>query len=193
MASKPAMHALIFCPLVAFALISPVNARTSLKGGQEHLNADFEFTHCTAKYLNKTEHLVTDPMDDMISTIKFMEDPKNSVKIRLEPREYGVAYGEIIGKCNKADGNRWDVYLPGSGECGSPGNILQYSKDDNDHLYTVDKVLGVYYLSNGNNKIAISVKETPCEDTKMEEDIKKFHQVYKSKLDHYHKTLQPYW
>jgi len=148
-----------------------------------------------------------------------MEDPENSVKVRLEDRGYGVAYGEvitsnswkernqlllktvilticcsqIIGKCNKADGNRWDVYLPGSGDCGNPGNVLQYSKDDSDHLYTVDKVLGVYYLSNGNNKIAVSVKETPCEDGKVEEDIKKFHLAYKSKLDRYHKTLHPYW
>ena len=55
-------------------------------------------------------------------------------------------YGEIIGLRNKADGDRWDIFAPGYGK------ELPFFNE-----YKIKSILGIYLLSNGNHKIAVTL------------------------------------
>uniref|UniRef100_A0A7S0CY53 Uncharacterized protein n=1 Tax=Amorphochlora amoebiformis TaxID=1561963 RepID=A0A7S0CY53_9EUKA len=129
--------------------------------------SEFDLVHgldaqtCTAETSDKQEYTVPDPMEPNLgAVISWMEDTKP--RVRLEKRDYmPVPYGEIIGQCNPADGNRWDIYCPGfNGFCGSPGS-LSCSPDDNSNIYKIKSVDGVYILSNGNSKIAVDLEFPP--------------------------------
>ena len=63
--------------------------------------------------------------------------------------EYGVINnGEIIEYINKADNDPWDVVIPGYSRRIKPGN--EYISND---------IIGILYLSSGNHKIFMRIKE----------------------------------
>merc|ERR1712048_55770 len=78
-------------------------------------------------------------------------------------------YGEIVGFRNRADGDRWDVFVPGlEGEV-PKGTMLR-----------LNAVLGVVLIRGGNHKIAVAL-DPPyvAEDRdKLNRDIRTFVRVY---------------
>lgn len=96
------------------------------------------------------------------------KDIKHYVQIEKRHKTYGVAnYGEILYLMNPSDGDLWDVFLPGYSQ-----NLEKNVK------YQVEKVFGVLLTPNGNHKIAVSVKEIPVDDEKVEHDISVFCNEY---------------
>jgi hypothetical protein len=77
-------------------------------------------------------------------------------------------YGEIPHFLNKADGDPWDVF--------APGHIKPFTYNKQ---YVIDKIIGVYFLENGNHKIAVRIKDFPIKSHKYENDIiKKYTKKY---------------
>lgn len=65
---------------------------------------------------------------------------------RNEQKKWGTAnYGEIPELINRADGDPWDVVVPG------------YPKLPVNEPFKFKKLLGVYYLPNGNHKLIVDV------------------------------------
>ena len=56
-------------------------------------------------------------------------------------------YGEIPKWYNKADGDPWDIFAPGY------NSHLQYNV-----MYKISKIVGVFFLNNGNHKIAVRLQ-----------------------------------
>ena len=78
---------------------------------------------------------------------------KNAIKkdylaiLEYRPKKYmfnTYNYGEIIGLINKADHDRWDIFIPGY------ERKLEINK-----TYKITGIIGVLILENGNHKIAI--------------------------------------
>lgn len=88
---------------------------------------------------------------------------------RNNQRKWGTAnYGEMPQFINAADGDPWDVVVPGY-------PTLQY-----DEPYKFKKLLGVYVLPNGNHKLIVDVY---C-GTKQDRDI------VKSQMKKYQSTYE---
>jgi len=100
---------------------------------------------------------------------------KGGVKIVIEDRdgwyEYGVINnGEIIEYINRADNDPWDVVIPGYSRRIKPGN--EYISND---------IIGILYLSTGNHKIFMRIKEKRYggyNRGKSERDVKKYCKNY---------------
>lgn len=70
-------------------------------------------------------------------------------------------YGEIPGTHNPADKMPWDIFAPGY-NCKIPEN----------RLFKIKDFLGVYFLENGNHKIAVRVNYPGFTRDRLEKDIK---------------------
>lgn len=73
---------------------------------------------------------------------------KNCI-MEKRPKKYKFGtknYGEIPGWINKADGDPWDVFVPGY------GYDLKINKN-----YKIKSVIGVFELKDGNHKIAVKL------------------------------------
>ena len=79
-------------------------------------------------------------------------------KIKLEARYpkylFGTLnYGEVNDRWfNSADGDKWDVFVPGYSKKLAIGN------------YTVESVIGVFKLENHNHKIAVKLSDGPNDE-----------------------------
>jgi len=96
----------------------------------------------------------------------------NSGRVRLEHRparyKFGcLNYGEVRDDLfNSADGDRWDVFAAG------------YNRVLPAQTYTVDRVIGVFLLENGNHKIAVTLKDLPVDATRCRREIRRYVTTY---------------
>ena len=66
-----------------------------------------------------------------------------------------VPYGEVVGFRNRADGDRWDVVLPGlAADAASATGLRGVEPDDR---LVITRVIGVVLIKGGNHKIAVEV------------------------------------
>lgn len=78
-------------------------------------------------------------------------------------------YGEIPVFINEADGDPWDVIVPG------------YPKMETDKPIKLKKLIGVYTLPNGNHKLIIDVHTSHKKDySKIYKDVSKFQKRYEN-------------
>jgi len=76
-------------------------------------------------------------------------------------------YGEIPIFINRADGDPWDVIVPG------------YPKLETDKPIKLKKLLGVYTLPNGNHKLIVDVQTPHVKDyPKSYKDVLAFQKKY---------------
>ena len=66
--------------------------------------------------------------------------------MNVQPRPNLKNYGEIIGFRNRADGDRWDVFVPGVARALPEGEPL-----------LLRRVIGVLLVKGGNHKLAVAV------------------------------------
>jgi len=76
-------------------------------------------------------------------------------------------YGEIVGLKNRADGDRWDIFIPGY------DSKLEIGKETK-----IIKIIGFLYLNNGNHKIAICVNEKGFNKQTCQAEIAEYTQTY---------------
>ena len=87
---------------------------------------------------------------------------------RPKKYKFGIHnYGEIPGWYNKADGDPWDVFAPGYNYA-----LPLYKK------YKIQKVIGVYFLENGNHKIAVRINKPTCDARRELTNMKKYCRNY---------------
>lgn len=72
-------------------------------------------------------------------------------------------YGEIPGFINSADGDPYDVFAPG----------YTYRLPVKREFFVTD-VIGVYFLENGNHKIAVRIDEPSFDKRKASEEIDRY-------------------
>ena len=76
-------------------------------------------------------------------------------------------YGEIPSYVNRADGDPWDVIVPG------------YPKLETDKPMKLKKLLGVYTLPNGNHQLIVDVQTSHKKDkNKFYKDVTSFQRKY---------------
>ena len=79
-----------------------------------------------------------------------------------------INYGEVIGFRNRADGDRWDVYVPGLEKelpIGEPSKLK--------------RVLGVVLIKGGNHKLCVELTDMPpVSRERVNEDIREFQRIY---------------
>jgi len=97
---------------------------------------------------------------------------RGGARVVIEQRPWkGVRnYGEVIGFRNRADGDRWDVFVPGaSGEL-PIGEPLQ-----------LKGILGVLLVKGGNHKLAVELvpPHSPVSRKYIDTDVRRFISVYK--------------
>jgi len=101
---------------------------------------------------------------------KYLNRPKRQdVFVVLEKRNKSFIknYGEIPIFINRADGDPWDVIVPG------------YPKLETDKPIKLKKLLGVYTLPNGNHKLIIDVQIPHKKDyPKSYKDVLSFQKKY---------------
>eukprot|EP00636_Phaeomonas_parva_P016279 CAMPEP_0118850096 /NCGR_PEP_ID=MMETSP1163-20130328/106_1 /TAXON_ID=124430 /ORGANISM="Phaeomonas parva, Strain CCMP2877" /LENGTH=162 /DNA_ID=CAMNT_0006782297 /DNA_START=27 /DNA_END=515 /DNA_ORIENTATION=+ len=79
-------------------------------------------------------------------------------------------YGEIVGFRNRADGDRWDVFMPGVGADVAipPG-----------HRARISRVLGVVMVKGGNHKLAVELQGYRLQGRRfVRDDVKRFMDGY---------------
>jgi len=69
-------------------------------------------------------------------------------------------YGEIPKTLNLADGDPWDIFAPG-----------YHREIPRDRKYKIMNIIGVYWLENGNHKIAVRVHYPGFDPLWVQEDI----------------------
>jgi inorganic pyrophosphatase len=82
------------------------------------------------------------------------------VKLEDRPLKYMFGtrnYGEIIGTINKADGDPWDVIVPG---------YTQKLPRNAELLIT--RIQGIIYLQNGNHKLIVDVRTNIKKNNKLQ-------------------------
>ena len=78
-------------------------------------------------------------------------------------------YGEVIGFRNRADGDRWDVLVPGLDDALPVEEPFQ-----------LERVLGVVLIKGGNHKLCVELAGQPPRSREaIARDIKTFQRVYK--------------
>tara|TARA_B100000927_G_C16319286_1_gene410700 strand:+ start:275 stop:658 length:384 start_codon:yes stop_codon:yes gene_type:complete len=82
-------------------------------------------------------------------------------------------YGEFVSYRNKADGDNWDVLVPG------------YPPLDKDVQWKSNNLLGVYYLPNGNHKLIIDLLDGPKQQNDWVEQVKFYQEEYEKGNDMY--------
>jgi hypothetical protein len=87
-----------------------------------------------------------------------------------------VPYGEVVGFRNRADGDRWDVLLPGvvvdpKSPAGLPG------VGPNEPL-RIARVIGVVLIKGGNHKLAVEVDAFAVDEARVLADVRRFVDAY---------------
>ena len=111
---------------------------------------------------------------------------KNGVEIEVEDRgnwkDYGIFnHAEVLKYINEADGDLWDIVIPGYKRRLKPGN-----------KYVTKKIIGILFLSSGNHKIFMKINEKRyggCDNNKIKRDINRFIKNYwkENQLDYDYK------
>lgn len=117
-----------------------------------------------------------------ITTLEFVLLNLVGKEIRLQsrPKNYmfgTLNYGEVCNNWfNEADGDRWDVFVPG------------YLKSLPIGTYTVSSIIGVLKLENNNHKIAVRLQDkvneyesTYCE-LRCSTEIHRYVKTYKKRM-----------
>ena len=76
-------------------------------------------------------------------------------------------YGEIVGFRNRADGDRWDVLVPGLPAQLPPGS-----------RHRLSNVLGVILIKGGNHKLAVEVDAFAVDEARVLADVRRFVDAY---------------
>ena len=101
---------------------------------------------------------------------RILSSPRiKDVYVTLERRRGAFIhnYGEIPAYINQADGDPWDIIIPG------------YPRMDVDRPIRLKKLVGVYTLPNGNHKLIVDVYSSIKRDSeKFDRDIKTFKRKY---------------
>jgi len=95
--------------------------------------------------------------------------PRRGVQVVMEHRKNKFInnYGELPQFINGADGDPWDVIVPGYA-------TLEYGKP-----YRFKKLMGVYALPNGNHKLIVDVYTDHERDvSKIQRQVRKFQKRY---------------
>uniref|UniRef100_A0A7S2X6V2 Uncharacterized protein n=1 Tax=Lotharella oceanica TaxID=641309 RepID=A0A7S2X6V2_9EUKA len=143
---------------VCLGLASNLREEAKVLEGEASTSRSSSSQTCSAENAAHQTYAVADPMVSLEEAIRAMQNG-TATRIRLESRHYcEIPYGEVMGVCNNADGNRWDIFLAGYGR-GYGDATLPCSPDDTTNIYDLKQVLGVYLLTNGNHKIAVTVKQ----------------------------------
>jgi len=103
-----------------------------------------------------------------------INNEKHRAVLEHRPKKYlfgTLNYGEIKGWYNEADGDCWDVFVPGM------GRKLPLNKP-----MKIKKILGVLFLENYNHKIAIQVYYPDFDIDAAKEEITRYSQNYTSKM-----------
>tara|TARA_B100001057_G_C22537120_1_gene828083 strand:- start:142 stop:516 length:375 start_codon:yes stop_codon:yes gene_type:complete len=100
--------------------------------------------------------------------LEYYKNYNAVLEYRPEKYMFGTNnYGEIVGLKNRADGDRWDIFIPGYNfklEIGKETKIM--------------KIIGFLYLNNGNHKIAIRVNEKGFNKQMCQAEIAEYTQTY---------------
>lgn len=117
------------------------------------------------------QHEDGEPFRSLEAMINIAERRRASVI--LESREWkGLRnYGEVVGFRNRADGDRWDVFVPGlEGEL--PLDVP----------FPLRRVLGVVLVKGGNHKLAVELAppNRPLSPERIAADVRAFMDVYSS-------------
>lgn len=100
---------------------------------------------------------------------KILKNPKRPpvyVVLEKRRRKFINNYGEIPKYINRADGDPWDVIVPG------------YPKLTVGEPFKFKKLLGVYALPNDNHKLIVDVYTDMERITPIEKDVLKFKKMY---------------
>ncbi len=95
---------------------------------------------------------------------------KNRIRLELRQKRFmfgALNYGDVPGMINEADGDCWDIFLPGM------TRRLNVNK-----TYTVKRVLGAIVLENGNHKIAVELFVPGFEAENVDADVKTYMEKY---------------
>ena len=112
-------------------------------------------------------------IDDTIIILQQLVSTNRTFFICLQnrPRKYMFGtnnYGEITGSLNKADGDPWDVIVPG------------YHHLDINIKYKLKSIDGIILLNNGNHKLIIDVytDSVRCSYRYIREEIYRYRRKY---------------
>lgn len=87
----------------------------------------------------------------------------------------GVPYGEVLGFRNRADGDRWDVFLPGLARVDAAAALDAGAEP---RPLTVARVLGVVLIKGGNHKLAVEVDAFAADEARVLADVRRFVDAY---------------
>ncbi len=97
--------------------------------------------------------------------------------VTLDNRRDFPNYGEIQEFVNAADGDKWDVFVPG----------FKFPLNKN-KIYSIQRILGVILFDNGNHKLVVHLEHThpnrSLTQTHIQHFIRKYKHLYK-KLGRY--------
>ena len=100
--------------------------------------------------------------------LQYYKNYNAVLEYRPEKYMFGTNnYGEIVGLKNRADGDRWDIFIPGY------DSKLEIGKETK-----IIKIIGFLYLNNGNHKIAICVNEKGFNKQTCQAEIAEYTQTY---------------
>ena len=87
----------------------------------------------------------------------------------------GVPYGEVLGFRNRADGDRWDVFLPGLARADAAAALDAGAEP---RPLAVARVLGVVLIKGGNHKLAVEVDAFAIDEARVLADVRRFVDAY---------------
>jgi len=111
-----------------------------------------------------------EPFRSLEAMVNICDKGAAFVVIESRPRWRGVRnYGEVVGFRNRADGDRWDVLVPGLPEALPEGVPL-----------ALERILGVVLIKGGNHKlvVALSPPHDVVDRQRVNHDIRQFIRVY---------------
>tara|TARA_A100001015_G_C15032750_1_gene734260 strand:- start:2526 stop:2900 length:375 start_codon:yes stop_codon:yes gene_type:complete len=114
-------------------------------------------------------------MKEKIVSLGYILENYKKYDVILEHRQkkymFGAKnYGEIIGLKNFADGDRWDIFIPGY------DFKLEIGKE-----IKIFKIIGFLYLTNGNHKIAVRINTEGFNQQACDLEISNYTRTYISK------------
>lgn len=118
---------------------------------------------------------------DVLKNITNSPVHKATLQHRPQKFMFGTRnYGEIIGLRNRADGDRWDIFVPGY------DHPLPVSRS-----YQIKEVMGVLELENKNHKIAVRLYLPGFDQKRADREIQRFSSRYTATtgVDGAYKTL----
>lgn len=114
-------------------------------------------------------------MKEVFRTLDFVLDniinsDKHKAILENRPKKYkfgALNYGEITGLKNIADGDRWDIIVPG----------YSYEIKTNTE-YKIKDIIGILLLDNGNHKIAVNLYLNGFKEQNCYEEIDRYCKKY---------------